>query len=70
MEGIGYREFFDAAESGELTLSDIAAEIIRDSKRYAKRQMTFLSSFPGFRTFHPDDADGVMELLRERGIGQ
>ena len=68
MEGIGYREFFDAAESGETSVSSICGSIIHASKRYAKRQITFLSSMKDFSVFSPDDEDGVRALLYERGI--
>ena len=68
MEGIGYREFFDAAESGEPTLSTIRDDIIRSSIRYAKRQMTFFSSFSTCRFFHPDDIGSIASYLRSRGV--
>lgn len=68
MEGIGYREFFDAACSGEATLSTIRDDIIRSSIRYAKRQMTFFSSFSTCRFFHPDDTEAIASYLRSRGV--
>lgn len=45
MQGIGYREFFSARKEGECSLATIKAEIVRDSRLYAKRQMTFFKSF-------------------------
>ena len=68
MEGIGYREFFDAAEDGESSVHDICDSIIRDSKRYAKRQITFLSSMKEFSIFSPEDEDGVRLFLLDNGI--
>ena len=68
MEGIGYREFFDAAEDGESSVHDICDSIIRDSKRYAKRQITFLSSMKEFSIFSPEDEDGVRSFLLDNGI--
>ena len=68
MEGIGYREFFDAMECGECTLSSIMDDIARSSEKYAKRQMTFFSSFSSARFFHPDDHEGIKGYLLSRGI--
>ncbi len=68
MEGIGYREFFDAIECGECNISTIKEDIIRSSVRYAKRQMTFFSSFSSAHFFHPYDTEGIAGLLESRGI--
>ena len=68
MEGIGYKEFFPAIECGECTISSIKEDIVRSSIRYAKRQMTFFSSFPTARFFHPDDTEGIRLYLESRGF--
>ena len=68
MEGIGYREFFDALESGEMPLSAICSEIVRTTRHYAKRQITFLSSMKDFSVFSPGDEDGVRTFLSSHGI--
>lgn len=46
MQGIGYREFFQARESGEMSIPAIKDMIVRNSRLYAKRQMTFFRTFP------------------------
>ena len=46
MRGIGYREFF-LMRQGCWTLSDLREAIQRNSRRYAKRQITFFKSLPG-----------------------
>ncbi len=56
MKGIGYREFFLQADTGELTVSDVAGLIKRNSRHYAKRQLTFFRKIPGVRWFSPDDS--------------
>ena len=61
MEGIGYREFFKAMESGELSVSAIRDEIITDTRQYAKRQVTYFKTFP-CRFFHPDDVSAIRDL--------
>ena len=66
MEAIGYREWFDALESGEVSVRGIKEEIKHNSIKYAKRQMTFFKSFSGVNWFHPDDREGIRDYLRLR----
>jgi tRNA dimethylallyltransferase len=33
--------------------------IKRNTRRYAKRQITFFKSIPGVKWYHPDDFDGL-----------
>jgi tRNA dimethylallyltransferase len=60
MRGIGYREFFIAAQGGELSLRGVRDLIAFNSIRYAKRQMTFFRSLPDVQWIHADD---VQQLL-------
>jgi tRNA dimethylallyltransferase len=61
LRAIGYREFFveDPPASGVFRLSrDIAgvqALVAMNSRRYAKRQITFFSSLPGARWINPNE---------------
>ncbi len=55
LQGIGYREFFQAMEHGECSQSIIADQIERNSRLYAKRQMTFFKSFTDAKWFDPRD---------------
>ena len=68
MQAIGYREFFEAAESGEASISAIKDDIVRATRQYAKRQMTFFRSFSSCRFFHPDDTDAIRSYLVSQGI--
>lgn len=68
VEGIGYREFFQARIDGEESLSMIKERIIRDSFRYAKQQMTFASSMKDFVFIDPDDAASALDQLSLNGI--
>jgi len=63
MKGIGYSEFFPCLTEGCLTLEGVKARIQQDSRRYAKRQMTFFRSLPGVHWFHPDNIDGIGGLI-------
>lgn len=68
MQGIGYREWFYAMESGEVNISIIKDMIIRSSIKYAKRQMTFFSSFSDTLWFSPNDTEKIKGYLEERNI--
>lgn len=63
MQGIGYREFFIADEHPEWSVSEIARLIVRNSRLYAKRQMTFFKSLPGVHWVHPDDIEAIRTLV-------
>jgi tRNA dimethylallyltransferase len=51
LRAIGYREFFACAESGRLPEDTAALEalVARNSRRYAKRQITYFNSIPGVK---------------------
>ncbi|NCC65000.1 MAG: tRNA (adenosine(37)-N6)-dimethylallyltransferase MiaA [Spirochaetia bacterium] len=63
LQGIGYKEFFQAMESGECSLSMIADQIERNSRFYAKRQMTFFKSFTDVRWMDPSDKEPILSLI-------
>lgn len=65
MQGIGYKEFLTALESGETSIQSIKKDIVKNSKQYAKRQMTFFKSFKDVCFVDPDDVDRVNNLYRE-----
>ena len=65
MQAIGYKEFFIPG----LSRDEIKEKIITSSRQYAKRQMTFFRSFGALVSwFHPEDEEGIKNLLLERGI--
>lgn len=63
LQGIGYREFFQARKSGEASLSMIAEQIERNSRFYAKRQMTFFKSFTDVSWMNPKDKGTILSLI-------
>ena len=71
LRGIGYREFFSVAGDaacafgslGEDRLAAVAQEIVRGTRRYAKRQMTFFRRLPGVRWIKADDEDALVRLV-------
>jgi tRNA dimethylallyltransferase len=63
MRGIGYREFFAALAGGCLRVKDVAARVKADSRRYAKRQLTFFKSLPGVKWLHPRAEEEIRRLV-------
>lgn len=63
MQAIGYKEFLDYKESGEMSFSMLKKEIIRNSVKYAKRQMTFFKSFDNVHFINPDDHLAVKSVI-------
>ncbi len=63
LQGIGYKEFFQARKSGEASLSMIGEQIERNSRFYAKRQMTFFKSFADVLWMNPKDKDPILALI-------
>jgi len=63
MRGIGYREFFELRK-GCATLEGVKELIKRNSRRYAKRQITFFKSLPGVLWREPQQVPEIAELIR------
>jgi tRNA dimethylallyltransferase len=68
MQAIGYREFFEPScggGTGGMDLAALADAIKRDTRRYAKRQMTFFRRLPGIEWIGPDP-EALASRLRGR----
>lgn len=63
LQGIGYKEFFQARISGEASRSMIAEQIERNSRAYAKRQMTFFKSFADVIWMDPTNKQPILSLI-------
>ena len=64
LRGIGYREF-EAYRQGCLTCSELKELIKRNTRRYAKRQITFFKSLPSVFWFHPDEFQKIEACILE-----
>lgn len=62
---VGYREFFDFFD-GKITREKAIELIKRNSRRYAKRQMTWWDKDKDINWFHPEHTDGIMSFLTAR----
>jgi tRNA dimethylallyltransferase len=63
MRAIGYREFFEAGGRSETDMKRIMATIQKNSRRYAKRQLTFFRAIDGARWFSPEEDRAVLEEI-------
>ena len=74
MKGIGYKELIDSM-NGMYGREEAAELIKRNSRRYAKRQMTWFRRYPDIRWFtlserdEDDHLEDILSYLRENGIG-
>ena len=59
---VGYRELFDHID-GLTSLEFAVTKIKINSRRYAKRQLTWFKKDPEYRWFYPDETDQIMELF-------
>jgi tRNA dimethylallyltransferase len=62
MRGIGYREILDM-RCGCDTLAEVRERIAQSTRRYAKRQLTFLRSVPNISWISPQRVDAIRERL-------
>lgn len=64
MKGIGYREFF-LMQTGCFLFNDVKELIKKNSRRFAKRQITFFKSFHNVSWYHPDDLKGIQTGIEQ-----
>lgn len=55
---VGYRELFEMFE-GHIDLKEAIRLIKRNTRHYAKRQITWNNRYPGMKYFHPDAFDEI-----------
>ena len=78
MQGLGYKEILDYL-SGEITLEEAVYILKRDTRHFAKRQITWFSAKPYVLPLYCDSEDGTPKLqsallaecealLREGGV--
>jgi tRNA dimethylallyltransferase len=63
LQTVGYQELFDYFE-GKTDLADAVELIKRNSRRYAKRQMTWFRKVEGAGSFHPSDWKGILAHIQ------
>ena len=61
---VGYKEFFDHFDG--VHSREKAIELIRrNTRRYAKRQLTWWAKDSSIRWFHPDNKDGIIRYIEK-----
>ncbi len=64
LQALGYRHLV-AHLAGSLSLDEASALTKIDTRRYAKRQLTWFRADPEVRWFHPQDQPAMISLVRE-----
>ncbi len=64
LNSVGYREFFDYFE-GNISREKAIELIKRNSRRYAKRQITWWGKDLDIRWFHADSTNEIVEYIRK-----
>jgi len=59
---VGYKELYDYMD-GKCSLEEAVQKIKQDSRRYAKRQLTWFNRDKDIHWFHPDEVSGVIEFV-------
>ena len=71
LQTVGYKEIFDYLD-GCYDKEEAVRLLKRNSRRYAKRQLTWFRKDSEFAWFHPDDFDGALAFIeqeKERLVG-
>jgi tRNA dimethylallyltransferase len=63
LKTVGYKELFDYLD-GRITLEEAVRLIKRNSRRYARRQLTWFNRDDEITWFRPDQFDEIMEHIR------
>lgn len=59
---VGYKELFDYFE-GKTDYAEAVRLIKRNSRRYARKQLSWFRRDDDIRWFHPDDYEGIVEAI-------
>jgi tRNA dimethylallyltransferase len=59
---VGYKELFDHFD-GKMSLDQAIKDIKTNSRRYAKRQLTWLRKDPAMTWFHPGDPERILNFI-------
>jgi len=60
---VGYKELYDYMD-GKCSLEEAVQKIKQDSRRYAKRQLTWFNRDKDIHWFHPDEVSGVIDFVK------
>ncbi|NLN94944.1 MAG: tRNA (adenosine(37)-N6)-dimethylallyltransferase MiaA [Bacteroidales bacterium] len=63
LKTVGYKEIFEYLD-GKISLSQAIEDIKTNTRRYAKRQLTWFKKDVEYKWFHPDETNEIMELIK------
>lgn len=69
LQTVGYREMFDYFD-GTISLDEAIELIKRNSRHYAKRQMTWFRRDAEFAWFSPSDIEQIIEYINAKGFAK
>ena len=69
LQTVGYEELFNHFE-GKISLEEAIELIKRNSRRYAKRQMTWFRKKKDWQRFSPRDIEGILSYLHNLFVGK
>lgn len=69
LQTVGYQELYACFE-GEISYDEAINLIKRNSRRYAKRQLTWFRNKGEWNIFNPNNIDLVFEYLKNKGVGK
>lgn len=69
LQTVGYREMFDYFD-GKVSLDEAIELIKRNSRHYAKRQMTWFRRDSEFAWFAPSDIEQIIEHINKKGFAK
>jgi len=67
LKTVGYREIFEYID-GKISLNEAIDLIKRNSRRYAKRQLTWWNSDSEITWFHPNDENAILEFIKSKNL--
>jgi tRNA dimethylallyltransferase len=65
LQTVGYKELFSYFD-GEIDLESAVSEIKKNTRRYAKRQLTWFRRDPETVFFNPEEPSEIWDYLKER----
>lgn len=63
LETVGYKEFFDFFE-GKISREEAVRLFMRNTRRYAKRQLTWFGKDSEIHKFHPEKKESILAFLQ------
>jgi len=65
LQTVGYNEVYKYLD-GEIDKNEAIRLLKRNSRRYAKRQMTWFKRNPETEWFHPDESDKMLDYINKK----